>query len=73
MADTTTIHGCRVTYEQNAYDGIRYLRDDLETNEAKVFFDQAHLKGSAQFEDDAERQFTLLYDRGAAAYVLVRR
>jgi hypothetical protein len=71
MPEKTTIHGFPVTYEQNAYEGIRYLRDDLDFNEARIFFDQARQRGSAQFEDDEDRQYTLFYKEGN--YILVRR
>lgn len=71
MAQKTEVHGHSVAYEDNAREGISYLRDDLSTEEAKVFFDQAMESSSAQFEDDDDRQFTLLYQGGG--YVLVRR
>lgn len=71
MAERTAVHGFWVTYEQNAYDGIKYLRDDLKMEETRVFFDQARVRGSAQFEDDHDRQFTVLYHSGN--YTLVRR
>lgn len=71
MMQKTTIHGFSVSYEDNAAGGISHLRDDLDYNETKVFFDQARARGSAQFEDDEERQFTLTYQNGA--YVLIRR
>lgn len=71
MPQKTTIHGFQVEYEENGYEGIRYLREDLDYNEARVFFDQAKLKGSAGFEDDQDRQYTLVYRTGL--YVLMRR
>lgn len=71
MAEETTVHGFLVGYEQNAIEGIRYLRDDLDFNEARIFFDQARQKSSAQFEDDEDRQYTLFYKNGV--YTLVRR
>jgi len=71
MPEKTTIHSFSVFYEQNAIDGIRYLRDDLDFNEARVFFDQAKAKGFAQFEDDEDRQYTLFYRDGV--YTLTRR
>jgi hypothetical protein len=71
MAKQITLHGFPVQYEDNAFEGIRYLRDDLDYNEARVFFDQARERGSAPFEDDADRQYTLLYRAGV--YTLVRR
>lgn len=71
MAQKTTVHGYTVAYEENAAEGIRHLRDDLDAIEARVYFDQARSKGSAEFEDDEERQFTLIYQNGS--YVMVRR
>lgn len=71
MATETTVHGFKVRYEEENSEGIKYLRDDLSYEEAKVFFDQAKIKGSAQFEDDLDRDFTLLYQSGV--YVLMRR
>lgn len=71
MAEKTDVHGFSVAYEQNALEGIRYLRDDLDFNEAKVFFDQARTKGIAEFEDDEDRQYTLFYK--GESYTLVRR
>ena len=71
MATRTTVHGFTVIYENNASSGIDYLRNDLDFDEAKVFFDQARLKGQAKFEDDEDRQFTLFYKNGI--YTLVRR
>lgn len=71
MTDAATVHGKRVAYEKNAYEGIKYLRDDLDSREARVFFDQARSRGSAPFEDDNDRQFTLFYKNGT--YTLIRR
>jgi len=71
MAEKITIHGFIVVYEQNAQPAVQYLRDDLDFNEARVFFDQARLRGQAMFEDDEDRQFTLLYKDGV--YTLIRR
>lgn len=71
MAQKTTVHGFNVTYEDNAYAGITHLRDDLDFAEARVFFDQARIRGSANFEDDEDRQFTLNYRDGV--YTLFRR
>lgn len=71
MANKTTVHGFTVSYEQNAAYGIDHLRNDLDYNEAKVFFDQARSKGQARFEDDEDRQYTIIYQNGV--FVLVRR
>lgn len=65
------LHGFYLTYDDDTYEALRYLRDDLDTEESRVFFDQARLRGRAKFEDDNERQFTLNYKSGK--YFLVRR
>lgn len=71
MPEKTKIHGFTVIYETNASGGVRYLREDLDFNEARVFFDQARMRGSAMFEDDNERQYTLIYQSGV--YTLMKR
>lgn len=71
MAERTNVHGFLVACEQNALEGVRYLRDDLDFNEARVFFDQARVKSFSEFEDDEDRQYTLFYKDNA--YTLVRR
>lgn len=55
------IHGYYINYDEADYDGIKYLRDELSTEEAKVFFEQAYAKGEAQFEDRYNKQFTIVY------------
>lgn len=67
------IYGYTVYGEDDTIKGMDYLDHDLQTSEAKVFFDQAFAKGKADFEDDEERQFTLLYDRSAGRYSIVHR
>ncbi len=71
MLQKTSIHGFIVSYEENARNGIRYLRDDLDFQEARIFFDQARQKGMAPFEDDQDKQYTLYYQNGA--YLLAGR
>lgn len=68
-----TIHGFWVTFDEEAREGMRYLREDLQYKEAKTFFDAARLTGSAEFEDDDDRDWTLIYNRGDGTYTLIRR
>lgn len=68
-----TIYGFWVVYEEELRDGVRYLRDDLQRGEAKTIFDSARVNGSAEFEDDYDRDWTLLYNRGENTYTLLRR
>ena len=71
MAETRLIHGHNVTFEENAHDGIRYLRDDLDHAEAQVYFDQAKMNHAAEFEDKYNHQYTLVHE--GENYVLLRR
>ena len=57
-----SIHGYRTEYEDEDYNGVRYLLQDLQYEEVKVFFEQTRLHRSAQFEDDFEGQYTLDYN-----------
>jgi len=68
-----SIHGFWVEFDEELRDGIRYLRDDLQYREAKSLFDAARLTGSAEFEDDYDRDWTLTYNSGEGNYTLTRR
>lgn len=65
------IYGYKVIYEKRAERAVDYLKNDLSREEANVFFDYAKRKGKAQFEDDDDRQFTLIFQKGI--YILKRR
>jgi hypothetical protein len=52
---------------------ISYLKFDLQAEEARTIFDAARMNGQAQFEDDREGQYTLVYNRGENTYTIVRR
>ena len=67
------IHGFWLTYEEELREGVRYLRDDLQFKEAKTIFDAARLDGTAEFEDDQDRDWTLIYNRQEGNYTLIRR
>lgn len=68
----TYIHNFKVRYEENAKPGIDHLRSDLDTQEAKVYFEQAKRKNFANFEDDSDRNYTLSYNSDGS-YTLIRR
>lgn len=68
-----SVHGFRVTFDEELREGIRYLSTDLQYKEAKTLFDAARLTGSAEFEDDYDRDWTLIYNRGDATYTLLKR
>jgi hypothetical protein len=57
-----SIHGYQTKYEDADYSGVRYLLEDLQYEEAEVFFEQARLHRSSQFENDFEGQYTLNYN-----------
>ncbi len=60
-----------VYFQKNAKAGIEYLQRDLDASESRVFFDQARMRGKANFEDDREGQFTLNLQKGK--YFLIKR
>jgi len=67
------IYGFWLEFEEELRNGVRYLRDDLQYKEAKTLFDAARLRGEAEFEDDQDRDWTLIYNRQAGNYTLIRR
>lgn len=69
----TQIHGYRVIYDESTRAAVEHLRSDLQYKEAKTIFDAARINGSAEFEDDEDRDWTLLYNRGDYSYTLTRR
>jgi len=68
-----SIHGFWLTFDEEMRDGVRYLRDDIQLGEAKTLFDAARLRGEAEFEDDHERNWTIIYNRNDGTYTLLRR
>ena len=67
-----SIHGYKTKYEDDVYRGVKHLLQDLQYEEAKVFFEYARQHLSAQFEDDSEGQYTLNYNRDGT-YTLEKR
>jgi hypothetical protein len=57
--------------EKNIKYGVEYLDKILSKEEAMVFIRNAYEHNSAQFEDKARRQFTLIHNGGA--YTLISR
>lgn len=73
MAETTYVHDYRVEYEpDDAREGIYYLRDKLDSDEAKVFFEMAKKKKSCEFEDKSDRNYTL-WHKESNSFILTRR
>lgn len=66
-----SIHGFPLLYDNVSADGMRYLRDNLDYEEARVFFDQSRERGSCKFEDANDRKFILSYKNGA--YEVIRK
>lgn len=67
------IHGFWLIFEEELREGVRYLRDDLQQREAKTLFDAARFDGTAEFEDDQDRDWSLIYNRQKGNYTLIRR
>lgn len=72
MPRKENIHGYWVVYEDAALDAANYLRYDLQPGEVKTLCDAARLGGHAEFEDDYDRDWTILYNRDGT-YTLTRR
>jgi hypothetical protein len=70
---TEKIYGFSVRFEQDLREGIIYLGQDLQEQEAKTFFNAAKLTGRADFEDDEDRDWTLTYIREGDVYILTLR
>jgi hypothetical protein len=67
------VHGYWLVFEEELRDGVRHLRDDLQAGEAKTIFDAARIDGTAEFEDDQDRDWTIIYNRQDGNYTLIRR
>ena len=68
----TYIHGYKVKYEDNAYSGVDYLKNDLDSKEASVFFNEARRRSQAPFEDDDDRDFILSRNSDGSYYLRKR-
>ena len=66
------IYGHKVYSEEDAKEGVDYLDNAIQSEEAKVFFDQAKIKSSAQFENDEGQNYTLLYKKDGTYWVYKR-
>lgn len=73
MIQKEYVHDFIVQFDDSFIDGLRYLRDHLSFDEMKTLTDAARLDGSAEFEDNFNRNWTLLYNRGEGTYTLIRR
>lgn len=62
MAENIWLHDHYLNYNEADYVGIEYLRDQLTEDEVKVFFDQAYEHGKADFEDNQEHRFSIVYE-----------
>jgi len=67
------IYGFRVNFKKTDKKGFYYLRKDLQKEEAKTLLEAAKLRGRAEFEDDQDRDWTLLYDKRERTFTLLRR
>lgn len=69
---TYTINGHTVKVEDDAENGFKYLKYDLSPDESEVFFHEAKRMGQAKFEDDHDRDYTLVHNSDAT-YSITRR
>lgn len=61
------LNGHYVSHSPEANEGIHYLMHKLNSEERKVFFDQAYRHGHAIFEDHLGHGYELTYHNGAYA------
>ncbi len=67
------VHGHLVNFDASVKStGLYYLQRDLQAEEARNIFETARARGKAYFEDDGERQFTLIH-RSDGSFDLVKR
>lgn len=66
------LHGYYVSYDDSAADGIYYLQYQLDPEEIAVFFETARLKGDCPFEDQYNRNYSLVYNNDGT-YTLIKR
>lgn len=67
------VHGHSVIGEDDALAGINYLDHKLDYQEAEAFFNQAHWRGSVEFEDDKGKNYTLTRNSDATYTVTKRK
>ena len=67
------VHGHTVRGESDTKNGINYLDHKLDRGEAEVFFKQAKTHGSAEFEDEKGRNYTLIRNSNATYTVEKRK
>lgn len=65
------MHGNRIICEKGAEEGARYLEERLDSEYAKVFFVYARHYGTAPFEDQQGRKYSLVYEN--ELYILNRK
>jgi len=70
---TTILHGYKTRYNEESRRGMEHLLNDLQASEVKPLFEYAKRESSADFEDDNEGQFSILYNKGDFTYTIIRR
>lgn len=58
----TTVHNFSLKYPEDCDAGRYYLEYRLNSEEARVFFDQARSHGHADFETHEQRHFRLTHE-----------
>ncbi len=59
----TYMHGHKVYSDDNASGGAYYLQNHTNDEEARVFFDQARMRGHVDFEDAEHSHYKLSYNQ----------
>ncbi len=67
------IKGKKVKYEDDASEGVDYLMNHLDQEEAKVFFDEAKRKNKIKFEDNQNKDYYLIHNDADASYTIEKK
>ena len=70
---TVVIHGYKTRYNAESELGMKHLLYDLQPSEVKPLYEYAKRGETADFEDDNEGQFSILYNKGDFTYTVIRR
>ena len=70
MEKKVIVDGHTVVYDESLHAGIYYLINQLDSEQKRVFFDQAYNHGHAPFEDHLGYKFNLVHH--GSEYQLVK-
>jgi hypothetical protein len=69
----TEIDGHPVYHDDEDHHGVEYLNSKIDRNEAKVLFDYAKTHGTAEFETQGGKNYSLVHNNEKGNYEIVKR